>query len=375
MGAIAATWTIQAVRAARGMRRVPRLDRTPATGAGGPSISVIFAARNEAQALPEALPTLLQQDYPNYEVVAVNDRSRDATGDILRQFAGTSNRLKVIEISELPAGWLGKSHALMRGAEKASGEWLVFTDADVRFAPQVLRQAIGLATNQGWDHLTLFAGLEMRGFWETTMLSFFTIGFVLFNELWRVADSRSSRYAGVGAFQMLSRRVYDAVGGHRRLALEVLEDMKLGKLVKQSGFRSGLAIAEESVRLRWYSGLPAIVSGLTKNLFAALGFSVPRAVAVTALPVVMSVLPFFGVAFGTGWTRIFAAIAASVALAFHGLTTRHARLSPLYALTHPLGAAIFAYITVRSTVVTLARRGITWRDTFYPLEELRRGLV
>jgi glycosyltransferase involved in cell wall biosynthesis len=376
LGAIAATWTIQAVRAARGMQRLPWLDRTPAaTGIAEPFISVIFAARDEAEALPDALPTLLGQDYPNYEVIAVNDRSRDATGAILRQFARTSNRLKVVEIDELPPGWLGKSHALMRGAEQASGEWLVFTDADVHFAPHVLRRAIGLAFSRGWDHMTLVAGLDMRGFWETTLLTFFYIGFVVAAEPWRVADTHSSRYAGIGAFQMLRRSAYDAIGGHHRLALEVVEDMKLGKLVKQGGFRSGLGFAEESIRLRWYSGLRSIVGGLTKNVFAALGFSVPTAALWIALLLLMSVLPFFAVVFATGWARAFAALAAGLAMGFHAAASWRAGRSPLYVLTHPLGAVLFAYITARSMAVTLARGGVTWRDTFYPLQELRRGQV
>jgi hypothetical protein len=195
------------------------------------------------------------------------------------------------------------------------------------------------------------------------------------NEPWLASDRRSGRYVGIGAFQLLRRSVYDAIGGHGALAMEVVEDMKLGKLIKRAGFSSGLGIALESVRLRWYSGAGNIVRGLTKNMFAATGFSLPTAVGGIMLTIVMSILPFLGVVFATGWARIFAGLAACVALAFHAGVARRAKVSPWYGLTHPLGASLFAYIIARSAAVTLARGGIVWRGTFYRLKDLRRGSV
>jgi glycosyltransferase involved in cell wall biosynthesis len=375
-GAIAAAWIVQTTRAAFGMAGVPRLsDSLPVTDAEAPAISVIFAARDEAEKLPSALATLLAQDYPRYEVIAVNDRSRDATGAILREFAKANPRLKVIEVSELPPGWLGKPHALMLGAAQATGERLLFTDADVHFAPDVLRRAVRLTRDRGWDHLALLSGFDMRGFWEIVTLTYFMVGFILANQPWRAANPRSRRYIGIGAFQLVSRAAYDACGGHRRLAMEVVEDMKLGKLIKSAGFRSGLGVAPELVWLRWYSGAGNIVRGLTKNMFAALNFSVPRALFHLAQMFVACIVPFIGLAFGSGWVRVFAAISVVVMLAFHAGACRRAKVSMWYAFTDPLGTAILSYIVVRSAVVTLKRGGVVWRGTFYALEELRRGSV
>ncbi len=375
-GAIAAIWVVQSIRAIRGMLTVPYLTRTPPIAdADAPSISLIFAARDEAEKLREALATMLAQDYPRYEVIAVNDRSRDATSEIMHEFARANSRLKVIDIAELPAGWLGKPHALTQGAQQANGEWLVFTDADVHFAPDVLRRAARMAVEHKWDHLALFSGFDLAGFWEITTITFFCVGFIFGNEPWNAANPRSGRYVGIGAFQMLRRPVYDAIGGYGALAMEVIEDMKVGKLVKRGGFRSGLGIATESVRLRWYSGAGNIVRGLTKNMFAAIGFSLPLAVGSIALTLMMSVAPFAGVIFANGWARVFACIAALTALAFHAGVAWRAKVSPWYALTHPLGASLFAYIIARSAAVTLARGGIVWRGTFYGIEELRRGSV
>lgn len=375
-GAIAAAWIVQVTRATMGMGRVPELrDSPPAADGDCPAISVIFAARDEAEKLPAALPTLLAQDYPRFEVIAVNDRSQDATGSILREFASANSRLKVIEVAKLPAGWLGKPHALARGAEQATGEWLLFTDADVHFAPDTLRRAVRLAQERGWDHLALLSGFEMRGFWERVTLSYFSIGFVLGNEPWLVSDSRSSRYVGIGAFQLVRREAYDAVGGHRALAMEVLEDMKLGKLIKQGGFRSGLGVAPESVWLRWYSGTSKIVGGLTKNMFAALNFSLATVLYRMGQMFLATIVPLLGLALAGGWVRVLAAVSVAVMVLFHAGVCRRMKISCWYALTDPLGMLIFSYIVVRSTVVTLARGGVVWRGTFYALEELRRGAV
>ena len=334
-----------------------------------------MAARDEALTLPEALPTLLNQDYPRLEVIAVNDRSQDATGTILRELARTSNRLKVIDIAELPPGWLGKPHALWRGAAEASGEWLLFTDADVHFEPGTLRRAMRLARDRRWDHLTLLSGFDMRGFWEITLLTYFTVGFLFGNEPWNVANRKSRRYAGIGAFQLLRRPVYDAIGGHKRLAMEVVEDMKLGKVVKLGGFSSGLGVAPDLVWLRWYSSLGEITRGLTKNMFAAMGFSVPFSLFTILMVFGSGVLPFLGLLLCTGWARFFAGIAFAIAVAVQAGIAGTAKVSPLYGLTQPLGACIFLYIIARSAIVTLRRGGVMWRGTFYAIDDLRRGLV
>ena len=153
-----------------------------------------------------------------FEVVAVNDRSQDQTPAILHEFERTNKHLKVIDVADLPPGWLGKPHALVAGFEESRGEWIVFTDADVHFAPDVLSRAVALALERQWDHLTLLAAVEMRGFWEITAISYFALGFVFGNEPWLASNPRSGRYVGVGAFQLVRRDAYEKSGGHRRLA-------------------------------------------------------------------------------------------------------------------------------------------------------------
>ncbi len=358
------------------MHRLPQLAAVaPAADQACPSISVLLAARNEAQKLPEALKTLLAQDYPRYEVVAVDDRSSDATPQILDQFALADSRLHVVHVAELPAGWLGKTHALQRAYERSTGEWLVFTDADVHFAPDLLRRAARLAREKGWEHLTLFGSLDLKGFWEKTVTVYFGVGFVFGVEPWKVHDPRSRRYMGAGYFQLVRRSTYEAVGTHRRLALEVLDDMKLGKIVKLGGFASGVAGAATLVHLRWHESAGEIIRGATKNFFAASGYSVLRVVCDILGVLAISVIPFLALPLTHGSARAFAAVGAAGALAAHTWCALAYRIRWTYGLTHPLGALIFCYMMVRSMVVTLQRGGVEWRGTFYPLDELRKGIV
>jgi len=358
------------------MARLPWLsDVTAIASQDAPPVSIIFAARDEAEKLPAAIETLLAQDYPRLEVIAVNDRSTDETPAILHKLERLNCKLIVTDIATLPPGWLGKPHALVAGFEKSHGDWIVFTDADVHFAPDVLRRAIALASERHWDHLTLLTSVEMRGFWETTAISFFGLGFVFGNEPWLASNPRSARYVGVGAFQMVRREAYEKSGGHSRLRMDVIEDMKLGKLIKMAGLRSGVAVAQDMVHVRWHSGVHNVIRGVTKNMFAAVHYNPFFAVGAMTLSVIMSVLPFFGVIFASGWARAFAGIAAGAAVVIHGAMIWSTDASPLYGLTHPLGALLFCWMIGRSAIATLWCGGVVWRDTFYPLKELRKGMV
>ena len=373
---IALFWVFHGVRVVWGALQLPRLrDYSPANDANCPKISLIFAARDEEEKLPAALATLKEIDYPALEIIAVNDRSGDCTGRILNDAAGRDFRLKIVNVQALPSGWLGKPHALQQAYEASSGEWLLFTDADVQFRPDALRRAIAMARARELDHLTLMGDLEMHGFWEKTVLTFFALGFYLATNPRGVSNPRSGAYLGIGAFQLLRRSVYLRAGTHRRLAMEVVDDMKLGKIVKQAGFRSGAGLAEDYVSVRWHAGLGNIVRGVTKNFFATTGFRVPMAAMQVTGLFVTSILPFLALCLAHGWTLGFVLVSVAIAVVFQGVTAVVMRASPLFGLAHPLGAAIFIYMLLRSTVVTLKQGGVIWRGTFYPLEELRRGIV
>jgi glycosyltransferase involved in cell wall biosynthesis len=375
-GGTAFVWIILGLRIAYGALKLPWLnDFPPITGTAVPRISLLFAARDEEEKLPGALSTLAQLDYPELEIIGVDDRSEDATGRMLDEFAASHPRFRAIHVKELPAGWLGKPHALQQAYEASSGQWLLFSDADVRFKVDVLRRAITMATERKVDHLTLFGDVEMVGFWEKVVVTFFGMAFHMATAPADVINPKSSAYVGVGAFQLLKRSSYEAAGTHQRLAMEVVDDMKLGKIVKRAGFRSAVGIAQDSVVVRWHAGARNLINGVTKNFFAGSGFSVTRVVISILGLFLMNVLPFAGLVFGHGWVRIFAGICVAIVLCFHAGVDLVMRVSPLYCFTVPIGAVIFAYMLLRSTVYTLKQGGIIWRGTFYPLEALKRGAV
>jgi len=373
---VAAFWVFHGLRGAYGASKLHWLkDFAPAEDAVCPSISMIFAARDEQEKLPAALATLATLDYPRLEIIAVDDRSQDATGRILDEFTSVHPRFRAVHVSELPSGWLGKTHALQKAYETSTGEWLLFTDADVRFKPDVIRRGVTLAEEHKLDHLTLLCNVEMHGFWEKTLITFFGLAFHLATDAYSVSNPNSRAYVGIGAFQLLRRSAYEAIGTHQRLAMEVVDDMKLGKLVKEFGYHSCVAIAQNSVSVRWHAGVRNVIRGVTKNLFAALGYNLAFAVISLAGVFLLNVVPFFAVFAGHGWIRILSAIAVVVAICMHGSVALVNRVSPLYALTHPIGALLFCYMIVRSVAVTLWQGGVTWRGTFYPLKELKRGVV
>jgi len=369
-------WTTYGLKVAFGAARLPWLKHyTPAADVDCPRISLLFAARDEEKKLPGALATLVAQDYPHLEIVAVDDRSNDATSKILDEFAANHPQLRVVHVHELPPGWLGKPHALQKAYEASSGEWLVFTDADVRFKPDALRRVVHLVRERGLDHLSLLGDVDRSGFWDTVLITFFGMGFQLATDLYQVSNPNSRAYVGVGAFQMVKRSAYEAVGGHRRLAMEVIDDMKLGKLLKQGGFRSGVGVAQDAVSVEWHMGLKNLVLGLEKNFFAAAGFNVGMVALQVLTLLLFNVAPFFGLVFGGGWIRAIAAISVVISLCFHLGGDVVMRVPALYCLSLPLGATVICYILLRSTVLTLKQGGIYWRDTFYKLEDLRRGIV
>ena len=379
---VALLWATRTVAWMRGMSRLPDLHRE--TAAPNRSVSVIVPARNEEDNVAAGLRSLLASKDVDLEVVALDDRSEDRTGAImeeLRQRERVPGVHYVVEhIENLPYRWLGKPHAMARGAALAKGEWLLFTDADVVFAADALARALAYAERAGVDHLVVVPTLMARTAGERMMLPFLYVLSIWGPRMWRVADPRSRDAVGVGAFNLMRRSTYDHVGGWERLRMEVIEDLRMGVVIKQSGFRSSVAVGRDLVRIRWAKGARGVVSNLTKNVFAAFRFRIGLAAVGTTVLTVMCLLPFAGIVLGLGdrawlWPSL-SSIASLAALYW-----RHRRFadpnsaaSVLWLVTFPAAALVFAYAMVRSTALTLVRRGVVWRGTFYSLGELREHL-
>lgn len=408
---LALAWFSRIVEAALGMPSVadvsrPEWDRNPVRPEGNPRVSIIVPARNEEETIAQALKTLLGLDYDNYEIIVVNDRSTDRTGEMIERVVNSyssdhrgdhpgsqnshpvpsigagakvghpsSHPVRVIHHSELPPRWLGKTHAMWTGANLASGEWLLFTDADVLFKPDSVRRALAYAEAEPADHVVLFPRMIMKRPGEYMMIAFFQTMFMFGHRPWKVADPSTDDHMGVGAFNLVRRRVYDAVGTYEALRMEVLDDMKLGKVVKNAGFAQRNVFGGDLISIRWAHGAFGIVNNLTKNFFAVLSFQSWRTIISAVGLAFLNFGPFLGVWLAQGWIRLPYAVALGSMFAIYiGMSWRSA-VPAYYFLLHPVSTAMFIYTLLRSMVVTLWNDGIVWRGTKYPLEELRRGMV
>lgn len=369
-------WVAMAVRLLWGMRRVPHLTPVgPSLGAECPSVSILVAVRNEGLALPQALATLLAQDYPDYEIIVVDHLSTDDTPHILDDMARHDQRLKVIHVKELPSGWLDKPHAFSVAYQHARGEWLAIADTNARWAPDLLHRSLALVQREGWDHLSVIFQVELRRFWEKALFPWWLLSLLLWLEPWEVSEPKSKRYAGSGAFQLVRCSTYEAIDAHRRLAMEAAEHLKLGKLVKEAGFRSGVAWSDELVQLTYYPGLRRMVAGFTKNSFAGCNYRLSLLFFNLVLIFIFQLLPYLGLLLAHGSVQALAGISVLVPILLCAYSGRQCRVSPLYGFTNVLSAAVFSYSLLHSALVVLRRGGVTSRDTFYSLEELRKGVV
>jgi cellulose synthase/poly-beta-1,6-N-acetylglucosamine synthase-like glycosyltransferase len=347
---------------------MPRLSEYPA-------VSILVPACNEAVTVERGMRSLLELDYPNFEIIAVNDRSDDATGEILERLSASDRRLRTIHLSELPSGWLGKNHALHAASEQANGKWLLFTDADVVFQPDTLKLAAGYAESRETDHLVLAPRFESVSFWERIFLSYFTLMFTFRIRPWAVPRPDRRAYVGLGVFNMVRAEAYRSFGGHRALAMEVADDTKLGKLFKDHGLRTEVLDGSDLIGVRWVIGLRGAVNGLTKNAFAGYDFSLTRAVGGFIALFATGIYPLIAATAQFPAARAIGLINIAVMVGGAAAVRRISGAGWAYGFTYPIGALILMLVVARSTWLALTRGGIEWRGTFYDLEELRRGVV
>jgi glycosyltransferase involved in cell wall biosynthesis len=367
-------WLGAAWEVMRGNRRLPRLaalDR-PAP-ARWPRVSLVFAARNEGRTVGAAVPTMLALDYPDLELVAVDDRSEDDTGRVLDALAAREPRLRVDHVRALPPGWLGKNHALHHGAAQATGDWILFTDADIHFSPDALRRAVAFAEAEGLDHLAATPRLHGHGGALGVCVAAFSLVFAMFLRPWRIADPRSAAHGGIGAFNLVRAATYRRLGGHEPIRLRPDDDIRLGKLMK-SGGRSAFALGAGALSVAWYASVGELVRGLTKNTYAGVDYRAWMILGGVAAHVLFFLWPLAALFLApTGVERALAAAAVAVMLAVAIDNTRFDGGRWWHGALFPLGLLVLDYVMLRSMVVTHWQGGITWRGTHYPLAELRRN--
>jgi cellulose synthase/poly-beta-1,6-N-acetylglucosamine synthase-like glycosyltransferase len=354
-----------------GARKIKHLDSVlPHAGTPAPKVSVIFSALNEARTIEPALRSMLAIDYPGLEVIAINDRSSDGTGAILDSLAAGNGRIRTLHIADLPSGWLGKNHALHQGAQMANGDYLLFTDADVVFDASSIARAIAHCEQKGLDHLTVFPEVPVKEPLLAMILLNTYFAMFLWWKPWRIGTSRNY-FAGIGAFNLIRRDAYRSIGGHEAIRMEVLDDMMLGKRVKQGGLTQEALFGAGMVSVVWYGSTLEMFKGMQKNSFAIVDYKPGKLIAATALAL-FPLWPWMGLIITAGaawWLNLATVVATTI---FYLTLLRPLTWSRLCLIYMPVTGIVTIAMLWTGCISTMMRGGINWRGTFYPLDLLRQ---
>jgi chlorobactene glucosyltransferase len=355
--------------------RTPRVLTPP----GGPLVSVLVPARNEEKNIRLCVESILAQDYPNFQVLVLDDRSTDSTSAILTELSTHDSRLVILAGRELPPGWAGKPHALHQAAASATGQWLLFLDADTFLHPNALSAALAAAQKSDAGLYTIMTEQILGSFWEKTIMPLvFTALSVGFSPR-KVNDPNTRDAIANGQFILIRASVYDAIGGHESVKDQIVEDKALSEKVKWGGHRLVIADGREIAQTRMYTDLASMWEGWTKNIYLGLSdhpglllLGVFGATLALMAALVLPAWPIFGLAWyanGGGWMAL-AVILESLLVWGYILYARmkvnqNMGISPWYALTTPLGAGIFAAMMLTSAWKVLSGAGVTWKGRKY----------
>lgn len=353
--------------------------------AGGPLVSMIVPARNEEKNIRRCVEALLAQDYPAFEVLVLDDRSTDSTPAILTKLSTRESRLVILMGTELPVGWAGKPHALYQAAKVATGDWLLFVDADTFLAPNALSASLASAHRTGADLYTVMTEQIMGTFWEKTVLPLVMTALSVGFSPKKVNDPKTRDAIANGQYILIKRTVYDAIGGHEKLHDQIVEDKAISEQVKWNGYRLIVADGRGVAKTRMYRDFPSLWEGWTKNIYLGLSdrpglmaLGVFGAFLALMAALFMPVWPLFGFGWyvnGGGWMAL--GVIAEALLVWGSILYYRAKAAQAmgiprwYALTTPLGAGVFAAMMFTSAWKVLSGQGVTWKGRRYDSKVIR----
>ncbi len=360
----------------KGKGRLEHLEDEPCLSSSEaerlPLVSVIIPACNEAANITGTVIDLVHQGYPHLEIIVINDRSTDTTGAVIDELTASYEQVRSKHIDYLPDGWLGKNHALQCGAEMSAGEYLLFTDADVCLEKTTILRAMHRMSVEKLDHLTLlFRNTTPGGLLNAVIIEAMT-GLLAVFQPWEIKKNNSKFFLGIGAFNLVSRKAYLAIGGHAVNAMHPIDDIMLGKAIHKGGFKQDCLRGESFVTVAWYRNTGDMVEGLMKNVFSFYNFNILLSISAALFMLLFSILPYFGVVFYSGGTQLLCLVTVVCKGAVFVMSGRAMKQPVRYVIWQPAAVCILLYISLRATVKTISEGGITWRGTFYPLKELRQ---
>lgn len=341
-----------------------------------PKLSIIIPACNEAEHIATAMHSLLSQDYPNFEIIVINDRSSDETGQLLDQLAMSDARLQVLHIQKLPRGWLGKVNALHQGVQLAKGDWYLFTDADVHFKSGLLKKAFLYIQAHNIGHLALLPQVKLNHFWLNLSVRAFGLLFLFTTRAAAVNNPNSKTPIGVGAFNLVQAELFKRTPGFEWLRLEPGDDIGLGIMLKNAGARTHFAFADQDLSVPWYANIKQMFKGLEKNLFGPGAHYLWWRLLIQVFVLwALITAPWSALIFGITNASWLGLVTGTTAISTHLLLTafflKEKPADALSIMLFPVGILLVSFMMLWSGYRCLKNGGIDWRGTHYSLQELR----
>lgn len=336
-----------------------------------PSVAVVIAVKDEEAEVEQALRSVCALDYPNLQIIVINDRSTDGTATILQRMEQQHPQLRILTINQLQPGWLGKNHALYQGYLASAEDWLLFTDADVTFEPLALKKAMQYVQQKQLDHLTVLPQVTSRSSLFKSVMNTFALMLDIKLRPWDISNPSSKASMGVGAFNLVKRTAYEKAGTHTVISLRPDDDLKLGERIKSAGCRQDIVYGEKELTLEWYTSLQQFINGLMKNMFSVSNYQFTTAMGTAISTFLILVLPI-PLLLLSGYPYQLMAIAILLAQILVMGKKKGMIAKWWHALLIPFSGLVMVYIIIKSTFLTMKQGGIYWRDSFYPLAELRK---
>lgn len=350
-----------------------------------PSISVLVPVRNEEGKVGRCLESLAQQDYPDFEIIVVDDKSTDASGRIIAELAKRFSNIKVIQGRESRPGWLGKCNALNHASPHATGDWLVFSDADTYHHPSSLRDAVSAALKYKVDMISFMPVQELYSFSERVIMPVLLGSFLMGDPTNSINDPKSPRAYAYGQYIMVKRTTYDAIGGHESVKDQILDDISIGRVTKEKGFSVTACDGRPLYTVRMYTNFSELWNGWTKNAYALINCSPVSLIGVVVLLNLCLFAPFVTLAVSaaspssvTGmippallWSAL--VIQFVCMMIWYARSTVYYRgLSPFCFLLLPLGAVLTSALYINSAYCFITGRQVKWKDRDYSVDSSQR---
>jgi chlorobactene glucosyltransferase len=340
-----------------------------------PKISIIVPARNEENNIHRCLECLQKIEYPNIEIIVINDRSTDRTGEIIAEIAQVNGRVKLIQGSNLPDGWVGKTHAIHQAISHATGDWFLLIDADVAIHEKAPAIALSYCLNNNLKMLSIALKPSLKTFWENIIMPV-VFGAIFFsNPIEKVNDPDDEAAMASGGFIFVNASSYRAMGGHKAIKNSITEDVALARLAKTNDVPYRFVLGQEMGNQRWYASFREIWEGWSRSMFTGMNYQISEAIKSILLVFILGILPFIIlldqsvtlVSTGSYNSPIFWLALAQmlIILGYRFYNAVSQGLAKGYFFTHPLGNAIFIGIIINSAFRSLTGRGVTWKGRNY----------